>query len=184
VWLEANGLPKDAIRLLRMDPAVVDASLVEGKIDLAECWRGSNRPVLLKQAAAAGVNVGWVEYADFGLNAYGSGFAASEDSIAKRGDALRKFLQASYKGYEFAIRNPEQAADIMVKMYPTVDRNVALQQIKDTAVLVVDPQAKDRGLGYLREDRINAGMQFADKAFSLAGKVKPQDIYTNALLQK
>lgn len=72
----------------------------------------------------------------------------------------------------------------MVKMYPTVDRNVALQQIKDTAVLVVDPQAKDRGLGYLREDRINAGMQFADKAFSLAGKVKPQDIYTNALLQK
>ncbi len=184
VWLELNGMPKDAVRLLRMDPAVVDASLVEGKIDLAECWRGSNRPVMLKQAAAAGVNVGWIEYADFGLNAYGSGFAASEDSIAKRGDALRKFLQATYKGYQFAIDHPEQAVDIMVKMYPTIDRNVALQQIKDTNVLVADAQAKDKGLGYMREDRMNSSVQFGDKAFGLAGKVKPQDVYTNALLQK
>lgn len=184
VWLDGNGLAKDSVRLLRMDPAVVDASLVEGKIDLAECWRGSNRPVLLKQAAAAGVNVGWVEYADFGLNAYGSGFAASEESIAKRADALRKFLQATYKGYQFAIEHPEQAADVMVKMYPTIDRNVGLQQIKDTNALIVDPQAKDKGLGYMRDDRMNSSLQFGDKAFGLAGKVKAQDVYTNALLAK
>ena len=48
---------------------------------------------MLKQAAAAGVNVGWVEYADFGLDAYGSGFVTNEDVIARRGDALRKFLK-------------------------------------------------------------------------------------------
>ncbi|MFO1303058.1 MAG: ABC transporter substrate-binding protein [Burkholderiales bacterium] len=184
VWLEANNLPKDSVKLLRMDPAVVDASLVEGKIDLAECWRASNRPVLLKQASAAGVNVGWIEYADFGLNAYGSGFATTEDLIAKRPDALKKFLQASYKGYQFALANPEQAADIMVKAYPTVDRAVALQQIKDINVLVSDPQAKDKGLGYMRDDRMNATAQFVDKAFALNGKVKAQDVYTNALLGK
>jgi len=184
VWLEQNGQAKDAVRLLRMDPAVVDASLVEGKIDLAECWRASNRPVLLKQAAAAGVNVAWIEYADFGLNAYGSGFAATEELIAKRADALRKFLQASYKGYQFALANPDQAADIMVKAYPTVDRNVALQQIKDINVLVVDPQAKDKGLGHMRDDRMSSTVQFVDKAFGLSGKVKVQDIYTNTLLQK
>jgi len=183
VWLEQNGQPKDLVRLLRMDPAVVDASLVEGKIDLAECWRASNRAVMLKQAAAAGVNVGWIEYADFGLNAYGSGFVTTDDAIAKRGDALRKFLQASYKGYEFAIRNPEQAADIMVRSYPTVDRAVVLAQIRDTIVLVVDPQTKDQGLGYMRDDRMASTVQFVDKAFSLAGKVKPQDVYTNALLK-
>jgi len=184
VWLEQNGQPKDLVRLLRMDPAVVDASLVEGKIDLAECWRASNRPVMLKQAAAAGVNVGWVEYADFGLNAYGSGFVTTEDLIAKRGDALRKFLQASYKGYEFALKNPEAAVDIMVKTYPAVDRNVGLAQIKDINVLVADPQTKDKGLGFMRDDRMSSTVQFVDKAFSLAGKVKPQDVYTNALLQK
>jgi len=184
VWLEQNGQPRDSVRLLRMDPAVVDASLVEGKIDLAECWRASNRPVMLKQAAAAGVTVGWIEYADFGLNAYGSGFVATEDTIAKRADALRRFLQASYKGYQFALDNPEQAADIMVKAYPAVDRAVGLQQIKDINVLITDAQVRDRGLGYMRDDRMNSTLQFLDKAFSLGGKVRAQDVFTNALLVK
>jgi NitT/TauT family transport system substrate-binding protein len=182
-WLEQNGKPKDFIKLLRLDPAVVDASLIEGKIDLAECWRGSNRAILQKQAAAAGVKLGWIEYGDLGLNAYGSGFAATEDMIAKRPDVIRKFMKAAYRGYEFAIANPEQAADIMVKMYPTVDRAAGLQQIKEIGVLIVDPQAKDRGIGYLRDDRARATVQFVDKAFALNGKVKVEDIYTNDLVK-
>ena len=153
-WLELNGKAKDSIRLLRMDPAVVDASLIEGKIDLAECWRGSNRAVMQKQAAAAGVSVGWVEYSDFGLDAYGSGIATTEDIIAKRPDLVKKFLQATYKGYEFAIANPEKATDLMIKAYPTVDRAVALQQIKEINTLITDAKVKDKGLGYLRDDRM------------------------------
>jgi NitT/TauT family transport system substrate-binding protein len=182
-WLEMNGKAKDSIRLLRMDPSVVDASLIEGKIDLAECWRGSNRAVTQKQAAAAGVSVGWVEYGDFGLDAYGSGIATTEDIIAKRPDLVKKFLQATYKGYEFAIANPEKAADLMIKAYPTVDRAVALQQIKEINTLITDAKVKDKGLGYLRDDRIASTVSFVDKAFDLKGKVKPQDIYTNTLLQ-
>lgn len=181
-WLAQNGLPKDSIRLLRMDPAVVDASLIEGRIDLAECWRASNRAVTLKQAAAAGVKLGWIEYSDFGLDAYGSGFATSEETLRKRPEVVKKFLRGAYRGYEFAMANPEQAADIMVKAFPATDRAVALAQIKDIADLLLDPQAKDKGLGYLREDRMRSTVQFVDKAFELNGKVKPQDIYTNDLL--
>jgi NitT/TauT family transport system substrate-binding protein len=182
-WLEQNGKPKDFIKLLRLDPAVVDASLIEGKTDLAECWRGSNRAILQKQAAAAGVKLGWIEYSDLGLNAYGSGFAATEDTIAKRPDMVKKFLRAAYRGYDFAIANPEQAADIMIKMYPTVDRAAGLQQIKEIDVLVVDGQVRDRGLGYLRDDRARSTVQFVDKAFALNGKVRVEDIYTNDLLK-
>lgn len=182
-WLELNGKAKDSIRLLRLDPAVVDASLIEGKIDLAECWRGSNRAVTQKQAASAGVDVAWIEYSDFGLDAYGSGFATTEEIIAKRPDLVKKFLQASYKGYQFALANPEQAADAMLKAYPTVDRAVALQQIKEINALIVDAQAKDRGLGHLRDERIRSTVQFVDKAFGLGGKVKAEDIYTNDMLK-
>jgi NitT/TauT family transport system substrate-binding protein len=181
-WLEQNGQPKDSIRLLRMDPAVVDASLIEGRIDLAECWRASNRAVTQKQANAAGVTLGWIEYSDFGLDAYGSGFATSEDVISKRPDVVKKFLRASYRGYAYALANPEKAADLMVKAFPTTDRAVALAQIKDMGDLLVDPQAKANGMGYLREDRMRSTVQFVDKAFGLNGKVKPQDTYTNDLL--
>lgn len=183
-WLEMNGKPKDYIHLLRMDPAVVDASLIEGRIDLAECWRASNRATLHKQAGAAGVKIGWIEYSDYGLDAYGSGFATTEDIINKQPDLVRKFLKASYRGYAFARANPEKAVDILVKVFPTVDRAVALEQINDINDLIVDSKAPDKALGYLREDRMRATVQFVDKAFDLHGKIKPQDIYTDALLEQ
>ena len=182
-WLELNGKPKDFIHLLRMDPAVVDASLIEGKIDLAECWRASNRATLHKQAAAAGVHVAWIEYSDYGLDNYGSGLATTEDIIAKRPDMVRKFLKATYRGYAYAIANPEKAADVIVQVYPTVDRGVALEQIKDINDLIIDPKVKDRGLGYLRDDRIRSTVSFVDKAYGLNGKIKPDDTYTDALLK-
>mgnify|MGYP001096582262 FL=1 len=182
-WLELNGKPKDFIHLLRMDPAVVDASLIEGRIDLAECWLASNRAVMQKRAKAAGVELGWVDYKDYGLNAYGSGFATREELIKKKPDMVRKFLRASYAGFEYSIKHPKEAADIMLKMFPTVDPVVALQQIKEMNSLIVDPQAKDKGLGYMREDRMKSTVSFVDKAYDLKGKVKAEDIYTNELLK-
>ncbi len=182
-WLELNGKPKDFIRLLRMDPAVIDASLVEGKLDLAECWRASNRAVVQKRADAAGVTLGWIEYSDFGLDAYGSGFATRADLIEKKPEVVRKFLKASYAGYEFAQKQPEQAAAIMTKLYPTIDPNVALMQIQDINTLLVDPNAKDQGLGYLRPDRMDATVKFITKAFDIKSDIKPDDLYTNELLK-
>jgi NitT/TauT family transport system substrate-binding protein len=183
-WLEMNGKPRDFIRMLRLDPAVVDVSLVEGKIDLAECWRASNRSVIKKQAKAAGIDIGWIEYEAYKLNAYGSGFAAREETIEKKPDMLRKFLAASYRGYQFAQSKPDEAADIMVKMFPTLDRGVVLDQIKDINELVVDKDAAGKGLGFLRDDRMASTLAFVDKAFDLNGKVKLADTYTNALLGK
>jgi NitT/TauT family transport system substrate-binding protein len=182
-WLEMNGKPRDFIKLVRLDPAVVDASFMEGKTDLAECWQASNRPVLAKMAASAGVQVGWLSYSDFGLNAYRSGFATSDELIQKKPETVRKFLRASYRGFQEAFANPEAAADILVKMFPASDRAIALAQIRETADIMNDPQTKAQGLGFLREDRMAATLQFVDKAYNVAGKVKLADIYTNSFLK-
>ena len=182
-WLEMNGKPRDFIKLVRLDPAVVDASFMEGKTDLAECWQASNLPVVNKLANAAGVQVGWMKYSDYGLNAYGSGFATSEAMIQKKPEVVRKFLRASYRGFEEAFKNPDAAADILVKMFPASDRAIALQQIKETADIMNDPQAKAQGLGFLREDRMASTLNFVDKAYDVKGKVKLSDIYTNNFLK-
>ena len=182
-WLEMNGKPRDFIRLLRLDPAVISSSLVEGKIDLVESWKASDRPVMQRTAAAANLKVGWIDYADHGLNAYGSGFAASEATIANKPDVVRRFLRGAYRGFQAAIANPEQAADTLVKMFPIVDRGLALQQIREIGELIQDPEAKQQGLGYIREDRIRSTLGFVDKAYDLKGKVKAEDLYTNNLLK-
>jgi NitT/TauT family transport system substrate-binding protein len=183
-WLELNGKPRDYIRMLRLDPAVIDSSFVEGKVDLAECWRASNLPIVKKLMRAANLDVDWMKYSDYKLDAYGSGFAAREDLIDKKADVLRKFLKASYRGYEFARSNPDQAAGLMVKMFPTLDRDIVLDQIRDINELILDQPVAAKGLGYLRDDRMASTVAFVDKAFDMKGKIKVQDTYTNALLEK
>src|SRR3546814_4537724 len=96
-WLEMNGKPKDFIHLLRMDPAVVDASLISGQIDLAECWLASNRAVMEKRAKLADVKLGWINYSDYGLDSYGSGIATREDLIKDKPEMIRKFLKGAYE---------------------------------------------------------------------------------------
>lgn len=182
-WLEMNGKPRDFIKLVRLDPAVVDASFMEGKTDLAECWQASNRPVLAKLAANAGVQVGWLNYSDFGLSAYGSGFATSDAMIEKRPETVRRFLRAAYRGYQTAFGNPEQAADTLVKMFPASDRAIALAQIKETLDIMTDPQAKAQGLGWLREDRMQSTLSFVDKAYDLKGRIKLPEVYTTGFLK-
>jgi NitT/TauT family transport system substrate-binding protein len=183
-WLEMNGKPRDFIRLVRLDPAVVDISLIEGKTDLAECWLASNWPLLRKQAKVAGVALDWIRYSDLGLNAYGSGFAAREEYIGKKPEVVRNFLQASYRGFDLARSNPDQAADIAVKMFPTLDRAVVAEQIREINDLISDPGVASKGLGYMREDRMRSTLSFLDKAFDLNGKIKLEDIYTNDSLVK
>jgi NitT/TauT family transport system substrate-binding protein len=182
-WLEMNGKPKEFIKLLRMDPAVVDVSLVEGKIDLAECWAASNRAVILKMASEANVSVGWIDYSAYGLNVFGTGIATREELIKSKPEMVRKFLHATYKGYEFAIAQPEQSADIMVKIFPNVDRRIALQQIREIDELIVDPEVRNRPLGFMRDDRMRSTVQFVGKAFELNNAVKAEDIFTNDFLR-
>ena len=178
-WLEMNGRKRDEISLLRLEPAVVDASLLEGKIDLAECWRASNRAVLQKIARDAGKEVGWIEYSDYGLDAYGSGFVATEATIAEKPEALSAFLEASYRGYEFAMKEPEAAADILMTAYPSLDREITLQQIKELSSLLAPSGTIETKFD---EARIGATYDLMVKAFELkSDAVKPDQLFTNAL---
>ena len=68
-------------------------------------------------------------------------------------------------------------------MFPVVDRSIALQQVKEIGELIQDPQAKQNGLGFIRDDRIRSTISFVDKAYDLKGKVRVEDVFTNEFLK-
>ena len=67
-WLEANGLPRDHVTMMQLDPSVIAASLIEGKIDAGECWLGNSLAVYQKRAREAGLTIGLIEYSQFNLD--------------------------------------------------------------------------------------------------------------------
>lgn len=59
------------------------------------------------------------------LDFYTPVIATSQKYLSENGDTAKKFLAAVAKGYEYAIKNPEEAAKILVKHAPEVDIELA-----------------------------------------------------------
>jgi len=61
---------------------------------------------------------------DKALDFYTPVIIASEQTIGQKPELVEKFLRATAKGYEYAIENPREAAEILLKVSPELDREL------------------------------------------------------------
>jgi len=181
-WLQANGLPANHLKLLRLDPSVINPSFLDGKIDLAECWEGANKPLLDALAAREGKTVGMLRYRDFNLDIYGNGIVTSEKLIASKPELVKRFVAATYRGYEYMRQHPEEAAELIAASNKLTAKAILLQQIKETNDIISDAGADNKKLGFIRADRMHGTIEFAKKAFHVTAAVRGGEVYTNRFI--
>lgn len=77
---------------------------------------------------------------------------ANNEFLEKDSDTAKAFLKAVKKGYEDAIENPEEAADILCKEAPELDKDLVLTSQKWLA----DQYKADAEWGYIDSERWDA----------------------------
>jgi len=101
---------------------------------------------------------------------------ANNDFLKNKPETAKKFLSAVKKGYEYAIANPEKAADILCKADPTLDKTIVLESQKWLANQYkaevtrwgyIDPKRWDAFYKWLSDqklidEQIPAGTGFSD----------------------
>lgn len=93
-------------------------ALLAGRVDLAWIFLGWDGV----QAQLRGVELNTVPlYGSCLPDYYTPIVIAGESTIAERPDLVRRFLAATRRGYEFAIANPAEAAEILLKYAPESD---------------------------------------------------------------
>lgn len=96
------------------------AMLAEGQVDITwiyEAWEGA-------QADQQGVDIDVVrmsDYFDCIPDYYSPILIASESTIAERPEVVEAFVGAVARGYEYAVDNPDEAADILLEAVPELD---------------------------------------------------------------
>lgn len=176
-WLTLNGVSPSAVRIVQMDPTVVDAALLGGKVDAVECWRGSNKALLAEQSRRAGLTLGWLEYRQFGINFYGNGFVASEDFIRSRSATINAFLAATALGYQIAKQDPRAAVSVMRARFPEVDATVLEEQLRD--ILTLLPPGDPPDLAHIDPARMQRTRDFYVRALGLRAAPEAVDLYTS-----
>lgn len=74
----------------------------------------------------------------------------NDDMIKNDKDTVKKFLDATKKGYEFAASNPKDAAEILLKYAPEIDKKLANASQEYLSACYID---KDVPWGYIDSDR-------------------------------
>ena len=74
----------------------------------------------------AGLQTNFLKIRDYGeeLNYYSPVIIANNDFLKKNPEIAKKVLKAIKKGYEYAMKNPEESAKILVKNSPELDINL------------------------------------------------------------
>jgi len=80
-------------------------------------------------AAVSGVEINYIDLGayDSALDFYTPVLAANTKWVKENSETAKKFLAAASKGYNFASENPQEAAEILLRYAPELDRNLVMQ---------------------------------------------------------
>ena len=115
------------------------------------------------------------------LDYYTPVIAASQTYLNENGDTTKKFLAAVAKGYEYAIKNPEEAAKILVKHAPEVDINLATASQK---YLADQYKAEVKQWGYIDQKRWDNFYTWMYENQLISKKLEAGKGFTNEYLPK
>jgi NitT/TauT family transport system substrate-binding protein len=134
-----------------------------------------------------GVKMGWTRLYDMaGVSTLSSAIIVNNTWLGetKNEAALRRFLRASQRGWQYTFDHRDEAADIFLKHAPAFNKEIALLEINGTMTIVHTKNTEGKPLGWSSaddwKDTQNLLEQFA--------KLKPQaDLnvyYTNSFLSE
>ena len=105
----------------------------------------------------------------------------NEKMIKDHPDTVRKFMEATARGYDYAIQNPDDAAAILVKAAPELDKTLVGKSAQYMATHYVD---KGRQWG-LQDQEIWVGFEkFLRDAGLTKKEIDVKAAYTNSYLPK
>jgi ABC-type nitrate/sulfonate/bicarbonate transport system substrate-binding protein len=85
--------------------------LGKNRADVIDLYR-TDQPFLIKKS---GLDINLIYPERFGFEQYGDTIATSDKLIKENPSMVKAFIQATIKGWEYAIANPKEAVDIVLK---------------------------------------------------------------------
>lgn len=128
-----------------------------------------------------GVETDYFAFADIDpvFDYYTPVIIAGNSFLAERPEAAKAFMEAVSRGYEYAIENPEEAANILCEASPELDYELVLASQK---YLADKYQAEAQQWGYIDSERWNAFYKWINDNNLAEGKLPLDYGFTNEFL--
>lgn len=112
LFMKKTGLQEGQYKVVSGDGQTKLNAVINGQADLLLGYL-MDQNIKIQDATKKPVSV--IRFADYGVNLISSGIVASKDTLANKGDLVKRFMRASTKALEDAEKSPEAAVDAMLK---------------------------------------------------------------------
>lgn len=114
--LHQLGIDESEMELVLTEDYSV-SSLTSGAMDVYSGF-STNEPV---EAQLQGIDVNLIFPQDYGVMIYANALFTSQQMIDEHPDVVERFVQATLKGYQYAIEHPDEATDFTLQYDETLD---------------------------------------------------------------
>ncbi len=121
VFLKANGLKESDVKIVSAAQNADIGLLTSGGVDaVAETPENIVVPL-----AAQGIKAGHFYFYDHGVPLVSLSLVAREDKIKANPDLYKRFIRATLKGWQEAMKDPEAAVDALKAVFPEAEKSKA-----------------------------------------------------------
>lgn len=146
--LSSNNIDKDDLIMLEHSFDIND--LINKKVDLMASYI-SNEPIRLQDK---GINYKIFHPKDFGFDFYNDILFTSSEFIKNNPKTTKNFYEATIKGWEYALKNKVESAEIIYDKYNTQNKSL-ISLIKEAEVLEkLTINGNDKQIGCLDEKKL------------------------------
>ncbi len=120
--LAANGISEDDVEVIPMGSDM--NQLVTGQVAAVTGWQTNVGALSVLGEDRVDMML-W----DAGIQLYANVYFSTDDMLEEHGDVLAGFIRGSARGWQYARDNQEEAVDLLVAMFPNLDRDSELQAV-------------------------------------------------------
>lgn len=180
-FLSANGLTPNDITMAFMPGEAKLTALLTDKVPVI--IGDGNYYVAL--AAAKGIELDWMSFADNGALLLGYGLVAHESQIKNRPEVIRRFVDATGEGFAYARSNIDESIDIYnrvsgLKQDPDLVRRILVGFFR----LTESDETKGKPFGWNGTKNWTSTLDILVKYGNLGKPLSHEDYYTNEFLRR
>lgn len=174
--MDENGADYDKVDMQNIGDADI-FTVLQQDIDFALIFQGWTG--IEAELREQDLNMVYLKDFSESLDFYTPLIATSEALIEEEPETVKDFVQAAVKGYEYAIENPEEAADILIESEPDIDGELVEQSQKWLSTKYQD-DAEQFGIQEL--ERWETLKNFMVEHDIIEGDLEISDAFTNEFL--
>lgn len=173
ILLEANGFAPGDVERVPMPGTSMTSALLQGQVD-AILGSTDGYDLILQEQGAEIVSL---PFADYGVGTVSTSIIASENFLETNSNEVRCFIEASLRGWDAAIEDPEAAIDALVATFPEDTRpDLNLGQLHAAIDLFCKNDAEF--VGKAEPEAWQRTVEIAQEVLELPDTLEAEEYYT------